>query len=104
MLLSTDTVLRIILNRLNVNSHSIIKLLTVTATLYRKTVNDGSSPVNPIAALINEILVDGLRMKARLTPLTLKALIEVSTPSTICDTISTDAIIDHHLRRDNTIY
>lgn len=78
MLSSTDTILRIALSRLDVNTTTLSRLLHVTASLYRKTnLGDGGGPPNSIALIIFEILGDFLsRPKARVLP-SAKAMIEV---------------------------
>lgn len=81
MLSYTDTVLRVALNRLNVNTTSLSRLLQVSTTLYRKTtLSDTSPPINGIVLVVFEILSDGLRMKARALPSTLKSMLEVTSP------------------------
>ncbi|KAF5365590.1 hypothetical protein D9758_003325 [Tetrapyrgos nigripes] len=77
MLGYTDTVLRICLNRLGVDSGSLSKLVQVTATLYRRTqASDKSAPSNVIIQVIFEILSDGLKLKTRTVPATLKSMLE----------------------------
>ncbi|THU91128.1 hypothetical protein K435DRAFT_727522 [Dendrothele bispora CBS 962.96] len=77
LLISTDTVLRACLNRLAVDSASLSKLVQVTATLYRRSQPlDKIAPTNIVIQIMFEILADGLRMKTRTLPVTLKALLE----------------------------
>ena len=56
--------------------------MQVTTTLYRRAAkvagaNQESITVNPIAHAMFDIAKDSLRMKARVTPATLSALLEV---------------------------
>jgi hypothetical protein len=75
MLTYVDTVMRVVLNRLNVSTSCLSHLLQVTA---RKTDFNGQSALpNSIFLLMFEILGDGLRMKARVLPSTLKSMLEV---------------------------
>ena len=79
MLTYVDAVLRVVLNRLDVNASCISRLLHVAASLYRRTESSGPHPsVNSIAVLVLEILADGLRMKARVLPSTLRSMLEVT--------------------------
>lgn len=71
----TDTILRIISNRLNVPAACLTQLLTVTTKMFHKPT--AQQPTNPIALVILEILGDGLKLKARIMPFTLKSMIEV---------------------------
>lgn len=74
----TDTVLRVALNRLNVTTASLSRLVHVTTNLYRKVQpRDPTGQSNSIVMVIFEILSDGLRMKARVLPSTLTSMIEV---------------------------
>ena len=74
MLTYTDAILRIVLTRLEVDTASLSRLIQVTATLYRKS---QSSSSNAILVVIFELLADGLRMKARIPPSAMKAMLEV---------------------------
>ncbi|KAK0459777.1 uncharacterized protein EV420DRAFT_1620288 [Desarmillaria tabescens] len=76
MLTYTDAILRITLTRLAVDKTCLSKLIQVTATLYRKTQSTDSVPSNAIIAVVLELLSDGLRMKVRVLPITLKAMLE----------------------------
>ncbi len=77
MLTYTDAILRMTLTRLAVDEECLSKLIQVTATLYRKTQSTDSVPGNAIIAVVLELLSDGLRMKVRVLPITLKAMLEV---------------------------
>uniref|UniRef100_A0A0W0F9A2 Uncharacterized protein n=1 Tax=Moniliophthora roreri TaxID=221103 RepID=A0A0W0F9A2_MONRR len=72
MLLYTDTVLRVALNRLSVDESTLSRLVHVTSALYRRTGNE--STVNPVSTVLFEILSDGLRMKSRVLSTTIGAL------------------------------
>ncbi|PBK96908.1 hypothetical protein ARMGADRAFT_1010439 [Armillaria gallica] len=76
MLTYTDAILRMTLTRLAVDEECLSKLIQVTATLYRKTQSTDSVPGNAIIAVVLELLSDGLRMKVRVLPITLKAMLE----------------------------
>ncbi|KAJ7582678.1 hypothetical protein C8J56DRAFT_1167735 [Mycena floridula] len=77
MLGYTETVLRVALNRLNVDAKSLSQLIHVTSTLYRKVPSsEPGVPQNIILQVVFEILGDALRLKARVLPTTLKAMIE----------------------------
>ncbi|KAK0210802.1 hypothetical protein DFS33DRAFT_1251098 [Desarmillaria ectypa] len=76
MLTYTDAILRITLTRLAVDEACLSKLIQVTATLYRKTQLTDPVPPNAIIAVVLELLSDGLRMKVRVLPITLKAMLE----------------------------
>ncbi|KIY72162.1 hypothetical protein CYLTODRAFT_367962 [Cylindrobasidium torrendii FP15055 ss-10] len=77
LLTYTDAVLRITLNRLEAETEGLTKLIQVTSTLYRRTQTiDSTAPTNAILAVIFELLGDGLRMKARIHPMTIKAMLE----------------------------
>lgn len=78
LLLCTDTILRGVLPRLNVDVSSLSRLLHVTANLYRKThPGDNGVPTNPIILVIFEMLADTLRLKTRTLPAALRAMLEV---------------------------
>jgi hypothetical protein len=71
--------------RFHVTTESLLRLLQVTATLYRKAHRREDStpnqiPSNIIANAVVDILTDGLRMKTRVLPVTLGSLAEVSQP------------------------
>lgn len=74
MLSYTDTVMRIALNRMNVNASCLSRLLHVTSSLFRKT---EAAHANNLASVVFEVLADGLRLKARIMPATLTAMLEV---------------------------
>ncbi|RDB21389.1 hypothetical protein Hypma_011626 [Hypsizygus marmoreus] len=84
MLSYVDTVMRVLLNRLNVSTESSSRLLQVTATLYRKThPNDSTPSMNSVLHLMFEVLADGLRLKARVLPSTIKSMIDAITTTEI---------------------
>ncbi|KIK57795.1 hypothetical protein GYMLUDRAFT_228917 [Collybiopsis luxurians FD-317 M1] len=72
----TDTVLRAALNRMLVEVATLSRLVQVTATLYRKGPPVHGEPSNNIILVIFEILNEGLRLKARVLPGTIKAMLE----------------------------
>lgn len=89
MLSYTNTVLRVILNRLNVDTASLSRLIHVTASVYRKThFADTNGAIMGIIPIIFEVLGDGLRMKARVLPATLKSMLEVR-PSVVVASVMT---------------
>lgn len=70
--------MRVLLNRSNVNTASLSKLLQVTATLYRRTqAAESTLPPDNIVLLVFELLAEGLRLKTRILPSTLKSMLEV---------------------------
>ncbi|TFK42558.1 hypothetical protein BDQ12DRAFT_676416 [Crucibulum laeve] len=84
-----DTVLRVTLNRLHVTSTCLKRLLEVTTTLSRKNqAQDPATPVNGIMSVIYEILGDALRIKARVQPSTLKAMLDALTSPDTPDSFS----------------
>ena len=83
LLVYTETVLRVTLNRFHVTSASLLRLLHAVSTPSKKS--QGENPasavpvqLNNITSAICEILADGLRMKTRVLPSTLAAILEVS--------------------------
>lgn len=82
MLAYIDTVMRVVLNRLNVDASCLSHLLQATA---RKMdlIGQSASP-NSIVLLMFEILGDGLRLKARVLPSTLSSMLEVRYLFTCC--------------------
>lgn len=75
-----DTLLRAALNRLHVNSPSLIRLLDV-ASAFQPKIHQESSTVFDVFNTLVEILADGLRMKTKALPLAIKCLADVSTPN-----------------------
>lgn len=76
ILSSIDTILRILLSRLNIGTEGLSRLLQATSSLRRKTTNE-TAVTNVVLHSLLEILSDGLRLKARILPSTLKSMIEV---------------------------
>ncbi|KAG6900874.1 hypothetical protein C0993_009992 [Termitomyces sp. T159_Od127] len=76
ILSSIDTILRALLSRLNVGTEGLSRLLQATSSLHKKTSND-TGVTNVVLHSLLEILSDGLRLKARVLPSTLKSMIEV---------------------------
>lgn len=78
----TETLLRIILNRLDVTSSSLSQLIRVAATIVKKphqpSTHFTQTPPNSIVQVVFEILGDGLRLKSRVQPATIAAMLEVS--------------------------
>ncbi|CAK5277405.1 unnamed protein product [Mycena citricolor] len=72
--LAVDSILRVLLQRVNVEFDSLSRLIHVTASMYRKTQPGEASPV---VFAVFEALSDVLRFKARASPLSLKSMIEV---------------------------
>ncbi|KDR81629.1 hypothetical protein GALMADRAFT_239698 [Galerina marginata CBS 339.88] len=70
-----DTVLRVALNRLQVDLSSLNRLIKVAST-YRPRVQDTAPGTVDIISVLFEILVDAIRMKTKMLPLTIKSLIE----------------------------
>ncbi|KAF4603665.1 hypothetical protein EYR38_004080 [Pleurotus pulmonarius] len=81
----TETLLRIILNRLDVKTSSLSQLIRVAATIVKKTHQPNThftqTPPNSIVQVVFEILGDGLRLKSRVQPATIAAMLEVITTS-----------------------
>jgi len=71
-----DNVLRISLNRHPVDMPSLTKLIKVSASLPAKAQDSAPNTIDIINVLF-EILLDGLRMKTKMLPLTIKSLIQV---------------------------
>ncbi|KAK0483676.1 hypothetical protein IW261DRAFT_1464504 [Armillaria novae-zelandiae] len=94
MLTYTDAILRMTLTRLAVDEECLSKLIQVTATLYRKTQSTDSVPENAIIAVVLELLSDGLRMKIRVLPITLKSMLEAVMTTEIAGH-TTPAILYH---------
>ncbi|KAF5358295.1 hypothetical protein D9756_001552 [Leucocoprinus leucothites] len=77
LLLYLDTLVRIVLTRLQVDSKSLSQLLVTTVGLRRKNQpQDPTSIVNTITPTVLEILSDGLRLKTRLQANTLQSILE----------------------------
>lgn len=78
----TETMLRIILNRLDVKSSSLSQLIRVAATIVKKNhqpnTHSTQTPPNSIVQVVFEILGDGLRLKSRVQPTTIASMLEVS--------------------------
>ncbi|KAJ8700118.1 hypothetical protein PTI98_003174 [Pleurotus ostreatus] len=81
----TETMLRIILNRLDVKSSSLSQLIRVAATIvkkpYQPNTHSTQTPPNSIVQVVFEILGDGLRLKSRVQPTTIASMLEVITTS-----------------------
>lgn len=78
-----ETLLRSSLVRFSVSVLSLRRVLHVTTTLYRKAAkasgtNSQNALVNPVAGAMLEITKDFLHSKARVSPATQIALVEVS--------------------------
>ncbi|KAJ7774577.1 hypothetical protein DFH07DRAFT_865871 [Mycena maculata] len=81
LLVCTDTILRGVLHRLNVEVSSLSRLLHVTASMYRKTHPGESVPSSPIILVIFDMLGETLRLKTRASSPTLRAMLEaIGTP------------------------
>ncbi|KAF9464728.1 hypothetical protein BDZ94DRAFT_1255766 [Collybia nuda] len=95
MLPYVDTVMRVALNRLRVDTKILSRLIQATAGLLRKHPTSDAPAVNAngVINLIFEILSDALRMKARILPSTLKSMIE----AIIMDTPGYPPSNIHHL-------
>jgi hypothetical protein len=70
-----ETTLRVALTRGSITAPCLIELITAT----QPKVLDSSTPLGKVLSTLVEILSDSLRLKARVLPTTLKAIIEVST-------------------------
>ncbi|KAK7693414.1 hypothetical protein QCA50_002982 [Cerrena zonata] len=81
LLIPLETFIRSTFIRSNISVASIDKVLQVTTSLYRKSVEpDQMLSKNQIALAIVELLYDGLVGKARITPVTLTSLMEALVP------------------------
>jgi len=81
LLTYTETFARAALARFTISSASITRLFKITSSLYRKTDRpDQGLSSNHISLAILELLNDGLQGKARMSALTLKAILEAITP------------------------
>lgn len=75
-----ETAVRVALVRFDVSEQSLRRLAQVTSTLYRRAAAEpvGSAHErNSVLAVIIDVLSEGLRGKCRVTPLTLKAIVDV---------------------------
>jgi hypothetical protein len=78
LLPSINTVLRAALNRLYVDTACLARLSHVSACHHHPgPVQESTSSAVPVVNVLLEILLDGLRLKARILPMTLKSVIEV---------------------------
>lgn len=77
MLHYVDTVMRVVLNRLCVSTKSLSHLIQATMGLLRKQQSNDAPTANGVVPLIFEMLSDGLRMKARILPFTIRSMLEV---------------------------
>lgn len=73
-----NTLLRVALNRLHVSSSCLNRLIEVASVFRPKTHQEPSSSTIDIVNTLVEILSDGLKMKTKVLPLTIKCLIDVS--------------------------
>ncbi|KAF8654221.1 hypothetical protein AX16_003745 [Volvariella volvacea WC 439] len=89
----TETLLRISLTRLYVPLSSLTELLTVTGDLYRKFAANMTA-TNPVALVVFEILTESLRVKTKILPSTLKALVEAVTSDDIVQILGINASLN----------
>ncbi|KAF4615386.1 hypothetical protein D9613_003079 [Agrocybe pediades] len=75
-----DTVVRVALNRLHVSSSCLTRLITVTQSLRPKNQEVTPGSIDMTGVLF-DILQDGFLMKTKISPLTMKSLIESLTSS-----------------------
>lgn len=74
-----SVLLRTALIRFNVTTSCLKHIIQVSSSLYRKSEKaDQNVSLNPIAAAIVEILLEALHGKARVTPVTMASLVDVS--------------------------
>ncbi|KAG6909693.1 hypothetical protein DXG01_015894 [Tephrocybe rancida] len=78
-----DTILRVLLNRLSVDTEGLTRLLHVTNTLHRKTMANDVPITNNVITLLFEVLGDGMRLKTRVLPSTLSCMLEVQSASSL---------------------
>ncbi|KAF8910955.1 hypothetical protein CPB84DRAFT_1842225 [Gymnopilus junonius] len=71
-----DTLLRVALNRLYVDPSCLTRLIEVASAFRPKNQQETSSSTVDIINILIEILSDGLRMKTKVLPLTIKCLID----------------------------
>ncbi|KAL0946866.1 hypothetical protein HGRIS_013032 [Hohenbuehelia grisea] len=76
-----DIMLRTVLTRLTVNTKSLVQLVHVSSSLFRKTQPElpGQASPNNVVQIIFEILGDGLRLKTRVHPASITAMLETLT-------------------------
>jgi len=85
LLPSINTVLRAALNRLYVDTACLARLSHVSAFHHHPgPVQESTSSAVPVVNVLLEILLDGLRLKARILPMTLKSIIEVEVLDISC--------------------
>lgn len=78
LLPSINTVLRAVLGRLYVDTACLALLSHASAFHHHPgPVQESTSSAVPVVNVLLEILLDGLRLKARVLPMTLKSIIEV---------------------------
>ncbi|KAF9533011.1 hypothetical protein CPB83DRAFT_806739 [Crepidotus variabilis] len=71
-----DTVLRVSLNRLNIQTEPLLRLIEVALAHKSKSTDAFAGGSTDIINILFEILLDGLKMKTKMPPLTIKCLIE----------------------------
>lgn len=78
MFLQADLIVRTLMLRLNVKASTLVRLLQVTGPFHRKaaTAAESTTPQSIILTSLLDVLGEGLKMKARVTPLTIKAILE----------------------------
>lgn len=81
--------LRVLLNRSNINTKSLSRLLQATAALFRHIPGDNPPQANNIILLMYELLADALRLKTRMLPFTLKSILEVRHCLIMCHDLAT---------------
>jgi hypothetical protein len=76
-----ETILRAVLVRFHVSRQCLIRVLNVTTSAYRRTKSQSSAneqgSLNHITIAFLEILSEGLRRRARISSLTITAMVEV---------------------------
>lgn len=72
-----DTVLRISLNRLHVEEEPLMNLIQATTSMRSKFRDTGLGSVDVVTVLC-DVLLDGFRLKTKMQPLTVKAVIGVT--------------------------
>jgi len=107
LILHSETLLRSVLVRFDVEEASLKKLLHVTMTLFRKTPQDGDGlPANHLVLAVLEVLSDVLKGKAGASSSTLAAMLETVNdilkteyqlfPPVIWRQVATDALLSMH--------
>ena len=79
-----ETILRMSLNRLRVDEEALMNLIQATTSVHPKFRDTGPGSVD-VVTILCDVLLDGFRLKTKMQPLTIKAVIGVMTLDSNCD-------------------